>query len=210
VVASKTSTTGKADITAADGLLSNTVYTVKLEVTDKSNLKGYANQTLTVGNCPPTAVIAKPAASITCGGTVTLDGSGSKDVDGTIASYAWKLAYGNTTISKTGVTATVSQTADKLVAGATYQVTLTVKDDKSSSGMASGTLTVPLCVNNPPVCTGAYPSVARISTLVSPVMIAAARAARPSAARALPHWVVCGISVLACHMCMQPSADNMP
>lgn len=198
-MASKASTTGKADFTMADGLLSNTVYTVKLEVTDKSNQHGTANQTLTVGNCAPTAIIATPTASITCGGTVTLDGSASKDIDGTVASYAWKLVYGNTTVSKTGVTAAVSQKTDKLVSGATYQVTLTVKDDKGASGSATGTLTVPTCVNNPPVCTGAYPSVTRISTLVSLTVTLSCRScdSRPLHGT-VQHCHVCVGSHIAC------------
>lgn len=170
VVATKVSTSGKANISQADGLSGNTQYTVKLSVKDKSGLDGTATQTLSVGNCPPTAVMAvSPSATISCGGSVTMDASASKDADGSISSYTWKLLYGNQTVTKTGVTATVAQLADKLVTGATYALTLTVKDDLSGSNTSTGTLKVQTgCVtNNPPVCTNAKPSVSRISTLVS-------------------------------------------
>jgi chitinase len=155
----------------ADGLASNTEYLVKLAVQDKSGMVGYANQTLTVGNCAPASVMAiSPSATIGCGGTVTLDASASKDVDGSIASYSWKLLYGTQSISKTGVTASVSQLGDKLVTGAKYSVTLTVKDNLGSSSSSSGSLTVQagcVPVNNPPKCASATPSKSHISTMVS-------------------------------------------
>lgn len=170
-MAQKASTTGKADLVVADGLSSNTKYVIKLAVQDKGGLVGYASQNLTVGNCPPTAVMAiLPTATLACDGAVTVDGTGSSDSDGTVASYSWKLVYGNQTVTKSGVTATVSYTADKLVSGATYAVTLTVKDNLGSSGTANGVLTVQagcVVVNKPPNCAAAVPSVKRISTLVS-------------------------------------------
>jgi hypothetical protein len=174
-VATKTSLNGKALLAqAADGLATNTAYDILLTVTDKSGMSGTARQPLSVLNCAPTAIMAiNPSAAIACNGAVTLDGSKSSDSDGTVVatSYTWKLAYGNQTISKTGVTASVNQATDKLVPGATYAVSLTVKDDKgSTSPAATGTLTVAagcVAVNNPPVCANGIPSVTRISTLVS-------------------------------------------
>lgn len=171
VVATKQSpsTSGKANFTMADGLSGNTNYLIRLTVKDKQGASGTANQTLAVGNCAPTAAMAvTPSTTVACGGSATLDASASKDSDGSIASYSWKLVNGNQTITKSGLTAVVSQSADKLTPGATYAVTLTVKDNTGSSAVATGSLGVQAgCVNKPPVCTNAKPSVTRISTLVS-------------------------------------------
>lgn len=175
-VATKTSTNGKATLSqAADGLATNTAYDILLTVTDKSGLpSNTARQALTVGNCAPTAALTvSPAApqTVPCNGGATLDGSKSSDTDGSVVSYAWKLVYGNQTITKSGSSASVSQTTDTLVPGATYSVSLIVKDDKgASSTAATSVLTVAsgcVAVNNPPVCANAVPSMPRMSTLVS-------------------------------------------
>jgi len=202
-VATLQSANGKATVTQAAGISSNTQYLIVLEVRDAAGNIGTANSTLTVGNCNPTAVMAiTPSTTITCGGTVTLDGSKSSDSDGSIASYSWKLLYGNQTVSKSGATAVVSQATDKLTPGVTYSVQLTVKDNlggsSSSSSSSSGVLTVQAgCVppNNPPVCTNAKPSVTRISTLVSGMQDLRAQggAEHRQRARPLPSllWINC-------------------
>jgi hypothetical protein len=170
-VVTKTSTNGKAVLSfLSDKLSSNTNYIIQLTVTDKSQMTSLpVTQNLAVGNCNPTAVITNPTATVACGGSVTLDGSGSMDPDGTIASYAWKLVYGTQSISKYGVTATFSQLTDQLATGQTYAVTLTVKDNLGGSNSTNGVLTVATgCVTNkPPVCSGAVASITRISNLVS-------------------------------------------
>ncbi len=82
-------------------------------------------------NAAPTAVIAPPAcAALAC----TLDGSGSTDTDGTIASYAWTFGDG-----ATGAGPTASHT---YAIGGTYPVTLTVTDDGGQTGTASSSVTV--------------------------------------------------------------------
>lgn len=170
-VVTKTSTDGKATLWfLSDKLSSNTKYTIQLTVTDKSAMTSLpVTQNLTVGNCNPTAAIANPTATVACGGSVTLDGSGSKDSDGTIASYAWKLVYGTQAISQSGATASLSQTTDQLASGQTYAVTLTVNDNLGGSNSINGVLTVVAgCVTNkPPVCSAAVASITRISTMVS-------------------------------------------
>jgi PKD repeat protein len=77
-----------------------------------------------------------PAASFdsSCAGlTCTVDGSGSSDTDGTIASYAWDFGDGATASG-----ATASHTY--AVAG-TYTIRLTVTDDDVSTGITTRVVT---------------------------------------------------------------------
>jgi PKD repeat protein len=78
---------------------------------------------------PPPPVNVAPTASFTAavtGLTVALDGRGSTDTDGTIASYAWNFGDGTT-----GTGATASKT---YATSGTYPVTLTVLDDDGAAG----------------------------------------------------------------------------
>ncbi|GAA1627076.1 hypothetical protein GCM10009790_07150 [Georgenia ruanii] len=70
--------------------------------------------------------------------TVTVDGAGSSDADGTIASYAWTFGDGGS--------ATGAQASHAYAAPGTYRVTLTVTDDAG----ASGTLAKDVTVTAPP------------------------------------------------------------
>eukprot|EP00775_Hariotina_reticulata_P009203 gene9203-9370_t len=160
----KNSTSGKVTISqAADGLKTSTSYTVELTVTDTLGATGSATQVLSVGNCAPTAALTVFPATVACYGTASLSGAASSDVEGPIASYSWKLTSGTQSITKTGVTVTVSYIADNLTPGATYVVTLTVKDSAGASGTATGSFTVANGCNNPPVCSNA---VANQTTIV--------------------------------------------
>ncbi|THG30796.1 PKD domain-containing protein [Naasia lichenicola] len=72
--------------------------------------------------------------STTTGMSITVDGSGSTDTDGTIASYAW--AFGDGT-SSTGATASHTYAAP-----GNYSVTLTVTDSKGATGASSKIVSV--------------------------------------------------------------------
>jgi PKD repeat protein len=76
--------------------------------------------------------------------TVSVDGSGSSDADGTVKSYAWQFGDGGTA---TGATA-----QHTYAAAGTYQVTLTVTDDDGATGTktSSVTVTAPPAPNTPP------------------------------------------------------------
>lgn len=92
-----------------------------------------------VPNAAPTAAFT----SAVQGRSLQVDGSGSSDSDGTIASYRWD--WGDGSAAGTGATPTHDYQAN-----GTYQVTLTVTDDKG----ATGTVTKPVTIdvpNQPPV-----------------------------------------------------------
>ncbi len=63
---------------------------------------------------------------------VTLDGSGSKDSDGTIASYAWKQTAGATVTLAGATTAKPTFTAPDIAADTTLTFELTVTDNKGA------------------------------------------------------------------------------
>lgn len=63
---------------------------------------------------------------------VTLDGSGSKDSDGTIATYAWKQTAGTTVVLTGATTAKLTFTAPDVAADTTLTFELTVTDNKGA------------------------------------------------------------------------------
>ncbi|MBI1743683.1 PKD domain-containing protein [Candidatus Acetothermia bacterium] len=81
----------------------------------------------------PTAKIDANPTSGLAPLTVSFDGSKSSDPDGKIVEYGWDFDDG------TGTGATTSHTYRK---GGTYNVTLTVKDDKGGTATAYATITV--------------------------------------------------------------------
>jgi PKD repeat protein len=94
----------------------------------------------TIPNIPPTAsFIYNPVAPITAGETpVSFNASGSRDSDGSIASYVWSWGDGTPDQSTTGpiIVHVFADTPVRCV-DVTYAVLLTVVDDKGDSGSAS-------------------------------------------------------------------------
>ena len=96
---------------------------------------------------------AGPDQSVAAGMNVDLDGRGSIDNDGTIASYNWTRTGGDATATLTGAnTATPSFTAEMLKRGAadtTHTFTLTVTDNNGETDTDTVTVTV-IAPNAPP------------------------------------------------------------
>ncbi|MEH0110276.1 PKD domain-containing protein [Tersicoccus sp. MR15.9] len=111
-------------------------YTVKLTVTDNRNATGSVTKQVTVAaaNQLPTAAFTSSVSNL----ALSVDGSGSSDPDGSIASYAWDFGDGG---NATGATANHTYTT-----AGTYTVGLTVTDDRGGTN----TTTKQVSVTAPP------------------------------------------------------------
>ena len=96
-------------------------YTVTLEVTDNDGLKGTDTATISVSGLQAPVADAGPDQTINEGESVSFDGSGSYDTDGTITAYEWK--EGTSVLSTQG-----SFTKSDFTVG-THTITLTVTDN---------------------------------------------------------------------------------
>jgi PKD repeat protein len=108
-------------------------YTVTLTVRDDDGATGQISRSVTTVAPPPNVA---PTAAFTAGMTgraLTVDGSGSSDPDGSIASYAWDFGDGT---RGTGATA-----AHSYAQGGQYTVRLTVTDDDGATGTSSRVVT---------------------------------------------------------------------
>jgi YD repeat-containing protein len=94
-------------------------------------------------NSPPTAAFTSSPEPANPGQTVTFNGSGSADSDGTIAKYEWDLDGNGTYEIDTGTTPT---TTKSYTTPGTVAVKLRVTDDRGGQG----TVTHNVTVNSPP------------------------------------------------------------
>ena len=107
-------------------------YPVVLTVTDDRGATSTATETVSVvaPNQVPSALFAVSASGL----SVSVDGSGSSDPDGSIVSYVWEWGDGSS-----GSGRTASHT---FAAGGSYPVVLTVTDDRGATSTATETVTV--------------------------------------------------------------------
>ncbi len=130
-------------------------YVYQLQVTDNSGAKSTAQVKVTVvaapnvlpiANAGPDQTITEPAS------TVSFDGSGSYDPDGSIKTYTWVLISGGGSVTINNGN-TVNPSASGLVAG-TYIFQLTVTDNSGATAKDQVTITVnpkPVQPNQAPV-----------------------------------------------------------
>src|SRR5207247_4123471 len=109
------------------------LFTVNLTVTDDRSLSSNATHQVTVDAPPQAAFIFSPG-TIYIGTSVSFDGSGSTDTDGTIHSYRWD--FGDRS-SGTGVRASHAYAAKGV-----FGVRLTVADDAGLSNSTTRGITV--------------------------------------------------------------------
>jgi PKD repeat protein len=110
-------------------------YTITLTVTDDDGATNSTTRSVTVTaattpNQAPTAAFTSTCTNLAC----TVNGSGSTDSDGTIASYAWNFGDNGTA---TGATASHTYTT-----AGTYTITLTVTDDDGATNTVTHSVTV--------------------------------------------------------------------
>ena len=122
---------------------------------------GFRGQ-LATNNTPPAVPNIPPSAnagsrrSVAAGASVTLDGSGSSDSDGTIVSYSWTQTGGDSVTLNNASSSSPSFTAPSTDTAQTLTFTLTVMDDDSASGtdtvdvLVSERFTPPAVPNIPP------------------------------------------------------------
>ncbi len=118
-----------------------------LTVTDDGGLFDTTTTTAVitdVPNTPPVADANGPYSAL-AGETITFDGSGSFDLDGTIVSYDWDFGDGST---GTGVAPTHAYTEAGM-----FTVTLTVTDDGDLTDTTTATAIITEIPNTPPVAT---------------------------------------------------------
>jgi Tol biopolymer transport system component/chitodextrinase len=96
-------------------------YHVTLTVFTVGALKALTSHSVTP-NSPPAASFTVGCASLTC----TFDASASRDLDGTIAAYAWSFGDGDT--------ASATNSTHTYRAAGTYLVTLIVTDNRGAAG----------------------------------------------------------------------------
>ncbi|MFC2101177.1 PKD domain-containing protein, partial [Bacteroidota bacterium] len=122
-------------------------HTIELLVTDNNGATGTDNVIITIdpSNFPPTADAGADQTITDTDNSgsesVTLDGSGSSDTDGTITSYAWSE---NGSQIATGISPSVSFTVG------THNVILTVTDDDTDTDTDEVIITIEV-PNTPPI-----------------------------------------------------------
>ena len=127
---------GSSGVNPSHSYTANGTYTAMLTVTDNLGaVSAAASVTITVAN-PNAAPTAVASANITTGVAplaVTFSSTGSKDIDGTIASYNWN--FGD------GTSSTLASPAHSYTTAGTYTATLVVTDNKGApSAPASVTI----------------------------------------------------------------------
>ncbi|SEO66465.1 PKD repeat-containing protein [Halorientalis persicus] len=110
-------------------------YTARLTVTDDNGTTAIDSVTVVVeGNDPPMPSLTASSTTVEPEQSITFDGAGSSDPDGSIISYEWD--FGD------GTTATGQQVTHAYADSGSYAATLTVTDDDGATASNSVSITV--------------------------------------------------------------------
>lgn len=136
-------------------------YVLRLTVTNGAGSDS-ATVTISTGNSPPVAN-AGPNQTVAAGATVTLNGTGSSDVDGDPLTYAWTLItrpVGSTAVLTNATSVSPAFVADK---PGSYTAQLVVRDGKVNSPPDTVVITTQ---NTPPVANAGPGQTVTIGALV--------------------------------------------
>ncbi len=121
-----------AEATPSHTYTATGTYSAKLTVTDDRGGTNSVTQSVSVTapNQPPVASFTATPSQL----VVAFDGSGSKDPDGTVTSYAWDFGDGGTSANAT--------TSHTFASAGTYSVKLTVADNQGATNSVTKSVTV--------------------------------------------------------------------
>ncbi|MEO5814465.1 MAG: PKD domain-containing protein [Gemmatimonadaceae bacterium] len=125
------------------------IQVITLSATDALGVVGTATRTITIAaNQSPAAMITAPAANanVVAGTSVTFSGSATDPEDGTLsgASLVW-------TSSRDGQIGTGTSVSTSTLSAGTHIITLTAKDSRNATGIATRSITVTSPANHAPV-----------------------------------------------------------
>jgi serine protease len=152
-LASFSSATNAATATVTTVGTASGSFTVQLTVTDSLGRQASTSQTVNVTAAAPTASLSASAATVTAGGSLSFDGSGSLAPSGrTISGYQWAITSGGTIAAISGSATTATANVNTSAAG-TFTIQLTVTDSASAQNSKSTTVTVNAPALTPPPAT---------------------------------------------------------
>ena len=116
-------------------------YQVRLTVTDQQGASGTQTQTVIMAqNQLPIAAFTTTTTTDSGQMKINTDGSASMDSDGSIAQYRWNFGDGSTEV--VGDASTAKLSSHVYTQAGTYNVTLTVIDDKGGSGSSAQSVVI--------------------------------------------------------------------
>jgi len=146
--------TGSASVTAYEAALRSVTYSnsnqnpdtanraVRFMVSDGTN-SAFTTRTVTVtGQDDPANVVTGGPYFVAEGGSVTLDGSGSSDIDNTIVSYEWDFDYDGITFTADASGSSTAFSAAAIDGPATRTVALRTRSDNGVFALGTTTVTV--------------------------------------------------------------------
>lgn len=148
-------------VTASHTYANAGTYTARLTVRDNANATSTASRTITVSapNTAPVAVATGSPLSGTAPLTVSFNGNGSSDSDGSIQTYSWNFGDGST--------ANGSTIQHVFTSAGTYDTRLTVTDDDGASSFDVVQVVVQAANQKPTASFSANPLTGAAPLLVS-------------------------------------------